>query len=171
MNAEDVKKLIITIIEIVLIGAIICAAINILNNIGMAEDCWVMCRPGTEGKPNEVLIREKPGRRKAVVGAVSCGTQLETDGKQKAGWVHVINLANETGEGWISAEYVVFDQPYRIDGDGVIKGRGRVACRSSMNGKRSGWIQPGEMVTVYWISEDWAVTDRGYISTKYLEVP
>ena len=171
MKKRDVIKLLLAIIEIAAIFATTLWILGLFASLGMAEDgVWVLCQPGN-GKPNEVMIREKPGRKSAVVGAVSCGDYLATDGKTRGRWIHVIDLASETGEGWISAGYVVTDQPYHIDADGVIRCKGRVACRDSLDGKRIGWAQPGDMVTVYWISEDWAVTDRGYISTRYVEVP
>jgi hypothetical protein len=37
----------------------------------------------------------------------------------------------------------------------------------SMRG-RTGWIYPGEALTVYAISGEWAVIDRGFVHLGYL---
>ena len=130
----------------------------------MLYDCWVMCRPGSE-----VLIREKPGRRAEVVGAVRGGDRLRTDWREKDGWIHVIELANETGEGWIFEGYVVFTEPRETGARMRITGGGRVACRRWIGGKRKAWIRPGQEVTVYQMTGEWAVTNRGFIQSRYLE--
>ena len=168
MTRRDIIRMILAIIEIAVIFGVTLWVLGIFASFGLAEEgeVWVMCRPGSE-----VMIREGPGRRKPVAGVVNCGDMLITDGKARGGWIHVVGLASETGEGWISEKYVVFDEMYRIDSEGVITGRGRVACRDSLDGKRTGWLMPGDVVEVYWVSEGWAVTDRGYISKRYLEVP
>jgi hypothetical protein len=52
-----------------------------------------------------------------------------------------------------------------------ICGKARVACRKTIGGKRRAWAKPGSTVTVYWISEEWAVTSKGFIASRWLEVP
>ena len=32
----------------------------------------------------------------------------------------------------------------------------------------TGWILPGETLTVWWMSDSWAVTSRGYIQSKFI---
>lgn len=132
----------------------------------MRYSCWAFCQPDSE-----VLIRERPGKHGVITGAVTSGTHLWTDWEERSGWIHVIDLASESGEGWISEKHVVFDIPYNINAEGVIKGKGRVACRDAIDGALKEWAMPGDMIAVYWVSNEWAVTDRGYISTDYLEVP
>lgn len=128
--------------------------------------CWAFCEPGSE-----VMIREKPGKRSAAVGSTVSGAELRTDWEESGNWIHLVDLNNETGEGWISKDYVVFDAPVRLDLEGAIKGKGRVACRKSINGKRKAWASAGSEITVYWWSAEWCVTDRGYIQSQYVEVP
>ena len=177
-NTSEWKKKDIVLTQITLsifgifLGVMIFAVMVLLWSPAAAEGdqpgyrCWVLCQPGSE-----VLIREKPSKRADVIGAAGSGEKLRTDWKEKNGWLHLIEVSNETGEGWISLEYIVFDEPIWMDAEGVINGKGRVACRKSIGGKRKTWIQPGTSVEVYWISSEWAVTNRGYISCDYLEVP
>lgn len=130
---------------------------------GMEYYCWALCRPGSE-----VLIRERPGRRSAVVGAVTCGDRMRTDWREKDGWLHVTGLANETGEGWISTRYIVFTEPEMIEEEREIVGGGRVACRKWIEGKRYGWIRSGSFVQVYAMADGWAVTNKGYMQSRYI---
>ena len=131
---------------------------------GFVYRCWAMCRPGSE-----VMIREKPNKRAAVVGAVSAGRQMWTDWQEKNGWLHLVDVSSEAGEGWIYEGYVVFTEPREIGGEMRIRANGRVACRSWIGGKRTGWARNGEAVKVYWIADDIAMTDRGFILSEYLE--
>lgn len=135
---------------------------------GMMYNCWALCQPGNRDHPNEVLIREKPGKHAEVVGAVQCGDRMVTDGREKGGWIHVVQLANETGEGWISARYVVYAEPEIVNEAREIIGGGRVACRKWIDGKRTAWVRAGSYVTVYAMADGWAVTDVGYIQSRYI---
>ena len=51
----------------------------------------------------------------------------------------------------------------------TIVAEGRVAARKWIEGPVARWIQPGETVTVFWMSSEWAVTDRGYIRSEYID--
>lgn len=136
---------------------------------GVIGYCWVICKPtDSHGKQNEVMIREKPRRKAGVVGTVTGGDMLITDWDEKDGWIHVIDLANETGEGWIFEGYIAFTEPRRIGETMQICANGRVACRQWIGGKRTAWAKAGETVTVYWIAGEDAVTDRGFIRSEFL---
>ena len=136
---------------------------------GFVGHCWVICKPtDSHGKQNEVLIREKPGRKAEVVGTVTGGDMLITDWEEKDGWIHIIDLANETGDGWIFEGYIVFTEPRAVWKEMQICANGRVACRKYIGGKRTAWAQDGETVTVYWMTGEYAVTDRGFIQSEYM---
>ena len=148
-------------------GVAIACAVYTAN--AAAEDaityrCWVVCQPGSE-----VMIRSKPNKRAEIVGAAGSGERLWTDWEERNGWIHVVDVASETGEGWIFEGYVAFTEPEAVNDEMRISAKGRVACREWIGGKRTRWIRNGETVTVYWIADDVAVTDRGYIMSKYLE--
>lgn len=167
---RDIAWLIAGVVAIgIFLGVALACTVTLIST-AEAEDaqreCWIICQPGSE-----VLIREKAGKRAEIVGATCGGARMKTDGKQRNGYVHCIDMANESGEGWIYAGYVTFEEPVRLDLQGVIVGRGRVACRKCIGGKRKAWANPGDMVTVYWETGEWCVTNLGYIQAKYVEVP
>ena len=179
-GAWEKKDIILTQIAIgvfgIFMGVMLFAVMVLLWSPACAEDemtysCWVICQPDQDGNLGEVIIRERPSRNAAEVGAVVAGTRLRTDWKESGKWLHLVDLNNETGEGWICINYIVFDEPIRLDLEGVIKGKGRVACRKSIGGELRKWANPGQELTVYWYSSEWVVTDRGYIQSQFVEIP
>lgn len=151
----------------IMLGIGIC---GIVLSEATAEDaetysCWVLCRPETGG----VLVREKPQKKSAEIALVDCGRCMETDQREKNGYVHVFGLAAEEDSGWISARYVLWSEPKEINHKMLVRAEGRVAARKWIEGPVARWIQPGETVTVYWKSSEWAVTDLGYIRSEFIE--
>ena len=82
-----------------------------------------------------------------------------------------MDVANETGEGWIHGGYVVWQEPRTVNAEMIVTGGRRVACRNSIGGKLVRWAQRGATVTVYLTDGEWAVTDKGYVMLEYLGVP
>lgn len=126
--------------------------------------CWAMCQPDSE-----VMIRSAPGKHAEIVGAAGCGQMMWTDWREKGEWLHLVDLSNETGEGWIYIGYVVFEEPERVDREMTIISKGRVACRKWIDGKRNRWAKNGETVEVFWMTREVAVTNRGFIRTEFLK--
>ena len=127
----------------------------------ITEEVWVLCKP--EGTVN---LRATPGGR--VFGGCQSGAKMWTDNRTKNGFLHVMELAAEEENGWISARYIVYDEPREVMDSMMICSDGRVACREWIGGRVIRWVQDGELVTVYWISDEWAVTEFGYIRAVYL---
>ena len=146
---------------------LLCLAIMlfVLSGIAMADTysdtVWILCQPDSY-----VNIRNNPFGKSDVVGRADCGDDFSTDGKTKNVFLHVY-ATTETGEGWISKGYVVYDKPVSIGRKMVIESRGRVNARKTVNGKRRCWVKSGDVVTVYWMAE-WAVTSKGFIKSEYL---
>ena len=153
----------------IFLGVCLCCVVLLISHAEADEMVctrWVLCQPDSE-----VLIRARPDRRSEVVGAACCGEQLRSDGRERNGYIHLVDVNNETGEGWISVKFIAYTEPVRMEVQAVVKSRGRVACRESVDGKRTRWAKPGQTVTVYVEADGWSVTDRGYIMSEYLEVP
>lgn len=126
---------------------------------------FVLCNPKT---PVNVRIRPKKGSK--VEGRLDFGDWIETDGEKRNGWLHVIGIG-ETGEGWICSGYVVEDEPQKTERTrAVVAATGRVMSYRRIGGARNGWLNVGDELTVYALSDEWAVTNKGYVRSKYLDV-
>lgn len=147
-------------IALIMLIAAIMAAFS-----GMCEDyrIFILCDPKTP-----VNVRISPKRGAKITGRFDFGDWVETDGKEKNGYVHV--YAGDAGEGWICSGYVVDDQPEKVKAMASVAATGRVMSYKRIGGKRKYWLEVGDEVKVYAMSDEWAVTSKGYIRTKYLEV-
>ena len=88
------------------------------------EEVWVLCIPDSE-----VNVRERPKKTGQIFGGAMCGACMWTDNVKKNGYLHVLDLAAESDTGWISARYVVYDEPVEVNTVMEIRSDGRVACR------------------------------------------
>lgn len=166
MSKRELAFLVAGVFALGLFAGVALSCVVVLNAAQAEESimpCWILCRPGTE-----VLVREKAGRRAAVCGAVSCGAELMTDGREKGGYLHLVDVANETGEGWVYTGYVVYTEPEIVNEEREIVGGGRVACRKWIDGKRTAWAKEGSTVTVYAAADGWAVTSKGFIQRRFI---
>ena len=129
------------------------------------QECWILCQPDSW-----VYAREKPKKKSTELGRLECGEMIYTDGKIKNGYLHVYGLNFELSEGWVSKGYIVFSEPYEpYFKDNKILSNGRVAARRTINGKRRCWVVNGQSIKVYMMSDEWSVTNKGFIKTKFIE--
>jgi hypothetical protein len=105
-----------------------------------------------------------------IIGHLYFGDSVELDGKVRNGFAHVVGLSFEEVDGWIYKGLLVDTPPIAFQGKDQIISKGRVAVRQYIGGKRNKWLRSGREVVVYAISQDWSITDQGYIQTKYLSV-
>lgn len=147
--------------KIIAILALLC----LLFSFAYAEDVWVLCQPDSF-----VNTRPFASKKQEPNGIMECGWKASTNGKTKKGYLYLDDLSNEDGYGWIHKGYVVYSEPVLITFETNIYAEGRVACWRSIGGKRRCWVQPGDVVTVYAVSEEWSVTNKGFIKTEYLGV-
>lgn len=116
-----------------------------------------------------VNIRLKPSVKSEATGYLTCGDPVELDGKERNGFCHIIGMT-EYGEGWVYSGYLVSDPPKDMNGAKYqIVSDGRVACRKSISGKRRCWAKNGEVIRVWYWSEEWCLTSKGFVQTRYLE--
>ena len=161
------KKLLKTLFEIALIALVIYLFITLSSSVSFSEElteAWVICQPD-----DYVNVRMNPSRKSQAVGYAEAGDPVMTDGKTKNGFIRIYGIG-EMGEGWIHSGYVVFDRPERIDRMACSISGGRVACRKWIKGKVRTWLKNCDEVKVYWFSEEWCVTNKGFVKTKYLEM-
>lgn len=147
--------------------AVIAAGLE-LYAVGFAEEegeIWILCR-----EDSYVNIRERANRRAAIGGQAYCGDHFRTDWETKGEWIHIIDASTESGDGWINAGYVIYTEPENAGGAEMrIREGGRVAARKTIRGKRTKWLKAGSGIRVYWIGEEWSITDQGFVMTEYIE--
>ena len=162
-------KLLVGSIEFLIILGLIIGIMLTLEEVGLAEgteSVWVLCDPDSY-----VCIREAPRKSSFAVGGATCGSRLETDGKTKAGYLHLVNVPAEDCEGWISAQFIVYDEPYPMDRTATVVSNGKLAVRKGIGGKVKKWLKPMEdSVRIRWWSEEWCLTTVGYVQTEFLEL-
>lgn len=158
--SRELKKLIVLLI---LWAVILIMGISVLEYAG-ADGYYVLCTPDAE-----VNIRARPKLKSEIVACTFFGSLVETDGKEVNGWIHVTDISGEVSEGWIYKGLLVEDEPVASPGRAQVFG-GRVACRKYMDGKVTRWLEEGSGVEIYAISEEWCVTEYGYIRTEFLTV-
>ena len=174
----EVWKLIRTAIEILLIVAIIYGIVTAFRTLGIseafAEDSYpgnenevafVICMPG-----DYVNVRPFPSTKNERIGYLDPGEMVYLDGKKKNGFVHCVGMHTESGEGWVYKGYLVDEEPERMNQKASVNSKGRLAARRSINGKRRKWLQPQDIVRVYYWTDEWALTDSGYVKSKYLDL-
>lgn len=128
-------------------------------------ECWILCQPDSF-----VNARMNPKKKSMELGRLECGDKIYTDGKVKNGFLHCYGFTFEAGEGWVHKGYVVYDEPYYpIIQNTKITSNGRVAARKTINGKRRCWLKDGQEIKVYMTSDEWSVTNKGFVKTEFIE--
>ena len=161
------RKYIIKLIILVLLLA--CMLLPVINAANFAcadaDEYYIICKP-----TGEVNVRRSPKLKSPIVACVFFGQKVITDGKEKNGFVHVIGLSAETDCGWIYKGLLVKDQPIVSEGYAQVFKSENVACRkyASTDSKILKRLDEGTNVKVYAISEEWCVTEYGYIMTEFL---
>ena len=128
----------------------------------LADTVYVLCQPDSF-----VNVRAFPRKGAEITGYAELGWQLETDGIRKNGYVKV---SGYEGDAWIYAGYLTDCAVTVITLKTQIVSKGRVACRRAINGTRRKWLKDGTEVTIYALSDEWSITDKGFIKTQYLGV-
>ena len=166
LRDSEMWKWVRTALEIALIALIIWGIVCLYSSLGFAEseytEAYVLCE-------DYVNIRIKPTKKSESIGRFECGEKIWLDGKKRNGYLHCVDLSLESDTGWIHSGFVVYDEPQRMNQSAVIVSKGRLAARKYVNGKRTRWLKPLASLKVYWWSDDWCVTNCGYVQSKYLE--
>jgi hypothetical protein len=138
--------------------AVLC--LLILIGSAAAETVYVLCQPDSF-----VYVRQFPKRGAAEAGYAELGDALETDGVKRNGFLLVYGFE---GDAWIHTGFVT-DSPVTVETvEGWVECGGRVACRRSIKGTRRKWLTDGAEVVIYAYSDEWSITNRGFIKTQYL---
>lgn len=123
---------------------------------------WILCK-------DYVLIRMWASRKAQEVGQLDPCDPIEIDGKTANGFAHIVSPV----DGWVWAGNIVFSEPVEVNEKYTVVARNRVACRRWCDGPQvesRPWLISGSEVRVYYMSDEWAVTARGYVRTEWLEL-
>lgn len=146
---------------IALVIALVCLLSAFLHGSYAEDEYYIICQPDSF-----VYVRKTPKMTGEEIGRMELGDMVYFEGEKKNGFMH-ISASLET-DGWIYAGFLTSELTIRTEQRAVQ--RRKVACRRSIKGKRRKWLTEGDMVTVYAWSDEWAITDEGFIMTKFLEV-
>lgn len=128
-----------------------------------ADPVFILCQPDSF-----VNVREFPTKTGNVCGRLELGDEAETDGKRKNGFIHLVGTGFEGGDTWINAGFVTFFTVTVQTVKTQIQSKGRVACRRSIKGTRRKWLKNGTETVIFAFADDWAITNQGFIQTRYL---
>lgn len=168
---EKRLRLISFIIALLMVIGLVFAAAWIGISIGLAEEdeeyieAWVLCQPNSW-----VNSRRFPKKDAEVNAYLDSGTKLYLDGKTKRGFAHCVGMNNEDGEGWVYKGFLVYSEPVPDGHVYPIDAKGRVACRRYVNGTRRCWAHKDDPVTVYMVSDEWCLTNKGFIKTEFIDL-
>ena len=154
-------------LALLVVIAIVINAFFLINVANSEEreytECWVLCQPDSF-----VNARLNPQKKSIEIARLDCGDNMYTDGKSKGGYLHCYGLG-EWGEGWVHKGYIVYSKPYIPDQQNqTIKSNGRVAARRTIGGDRRCWLKHGQEIKVYMVSDEWSVTNKGFVQTKFI---
>jgi hypothetical protein len=116
-----------------------------------------------------VVIRQWASKRATEIGQLDPAEPIEIDGRTKDGYAHIVAPC----DGWVHAGYIVFSEPKAVNATATVTARKRVACRKWIDGPNvdsKPWLISGSEVRIYWMCDDWALTNRGYVKSEWLEV-
>ena len=133
-----------------------------------SQQMYVLCRPD-----DYVNARYSPSTKSDVMGRLCCGETVSTDGetkidKQGRKWIKIYGF--ESGEAWVCAMYLQHTPITVEQCTGYVVAKGRTALRRSPNGKRIKWLENGDEISILAMSDEWALTTRGYVKRECLDV-
>lgn len=146
--------------SIVLLGCIYTIA-----NAEEPTDAWVLCQPDSY-----INVRYSHNKSSEVIGWLLSGDPIHLDGLEKNGYLHIVNFSNEYGEGWVAKGFVVRSEPVQDGHEYLVQAKGRVAARRTVEGHRRCWLHNNDILTVYMRSNDWCLTNQGFVKTEFIDL-
>lgn len=169
-NNRVCKKLLIALIELLLIVGIVSGVILLIESVGIADGdpvrAYIICQPG-----DYVNARLNPSRKSTAIGRLESGDDIWLDGDTNNGFAHCVDTTFEACECWVYSGYIVFDEPeWRNGQTAIVTSNARLAARRNCSGEVRKWLNTGDEVQVFWLTDEWCVTNYGFIKTFYLEL-
>ena len=152
---------------IILAAVLLFASYTVATEIDRAH-AEEITTPGYILCKSYVLIRMSPSRKAPEIGQLDPAEPIVIDGKTRAGFAHIV----EPCDGWVWAGYITFSEPKQVNTTATVTAPKRVYCRKWCDGPtvdERPYLITGSEVKVYWLSQDWAITNRGFVKTEWLE--
>ena len=166
MNSVTITRRVLAVVAAVLILATVYGVQMAAIRQARAEGTvfWVLCQPN-----DYINVRMTPSTRSDIVGRLETGDTIYFDGKTRNGFCHLNPAQLEVSEAWIYSGYVSEYEPRDMGGKTYrVTSEARVAARKCIEGERLRWMYDGDLVKVWYMTEEWAVTNRGFIRSEYL---
>ena len=164
-NTSTIKKIVGYLLVLVLLAVVYSSCMA--SNDGKMITCWALCKKGSH-----VEVHERPDKSSPVVGRLDPMDAFRTDGESRNGYIWC-DIGESCG-GWIYCGYVSTEEPIEVMERYVCVAKKQVACRRWIHGPqiagRAGWLKNMQTVEVFYRTESWSVTSRGYIQSEWLEV-
>jgi hypothetical protein len=145
--------------RIVCLVAVLACLMAVFSVSGEEIEYYTLCQP-----ESHVNARKTPRMRAEIVGRLELGDKVWSDGAKRNGFLHVYGPFEcdcWVYAGFLVPEITVQESEMFIQAD-------KVACRRSINGRRRKWMYEGDRVKVFAFSDDWAITDQGFIMIRFL---
>ena len=155
------------VLVIVLAAVLLFASYTVATEIDRAH-AEEITTPGFILCKSYVLIRMAPSRKAPEIGQLDPAELIEIDGKTTDGFAHIVAPC----DGWVWAGYITFSEPKQVNTAATVTAPKRVYCRKWCDGpqvEERPYLISGSEVKVYWLSNDWAITNRGFVRTEWLE--
>lgn len=156
---------------LVLFVALFVSSYIIAANANTNDDeltVWVVCQPNSY-----INVRQAPSKSAPVCGYLDSCDKIIISTKAKNGFFRILYPAFEC-EGYVYCGFVSTSEPMPMDGQTyTVVSNARVAARRWMDGPRvsvGGWLINGTEVQVFYMTDEWAVTNRGFVKAEFLEV-
>ena len=168
---ETIRKSLIVAVEIILMVIVVYTIICLLNSIGFAEEgtitAYVICQPG-----DYVNIRSSAKFGNNLIGRLDSGDPIEIDGTVRNGFMRLVNMPLESAsDAWVYAGYIVYDEPVNVhEREAIVVSNHNLAARKNCTGRIRRWLKTGTELIVYWFSETWCVTNKGFVMSQYIEL-
>ena len=119
-----------------------------------------------------VNVRAEPSYRARIEGHVEFGWDVEVIDEKKVNGVtwYKVNGITELGYGWIVETCLIDFEPEKVDISATVNANGRVAVYKKINGARKTWAKNKSEVHIKIYSDQWCLTDKGWIKTEYLNI-
>lgn len=147
------------------LALLLTALIGVSVSFADEVEYFIICDP-----ESYVCVHLTPKKKGQETGRLEIGDKVYADGKKKNGFMHCVGINNEWGEGWVYKGYLVEEKPIVHKTKATVTSNGKVFCRSYVNGAKHGSLKNGAEVKVLAYTSEWAVTNKGYIQTRYLEM-